>query len=221
MNHVFFRQTRQIMKGLIITLQPFWILGVLLLVLQYDWIGILFDIVLIIVIIQVILLSYFIREAVLRVPKRYLHSSYFQAFQKPYKTLTAQEKYTYYISSLFEVTLHVAIEYDPDETDHLFFTYQDKAYSILCKDYQGTITKSGDRLWELSYKEHAFKDIKTMNILNPFHENKRIIERNYQSRYKTIQPIIILSKETLTKESIDGTYRVFPFINELRGFDYE
>ena len=213
MNDIVYLNVKRIMTILLITIQPFLIASILnvlfptLLVFRY--ITIIF---LIIVINELIVLGLSVLTSLKIKGKEYFNSTFYEEFNKEYRELTNSEKALYYYSRIIEKRLHIAPIFNKLYDDHFYFVIDDKnCYSVMVKDYFGIVQSDiQSRIWNIKYKDR----IKEIN--NPFHLNKKVMDKFVLNIYESIENIVLISERTKLETKIDGIYHLGDFLYKMK-----
>lgn len=209
MNDIVFLNVQRIIKILLITIQPFLISAILYLIFpSIDIFRYLSYIFLIIVGNELFVLFLSVKAALTIKGKEYLNSNFYKEFQKEYTDLTNNQKALYYYSRIIEKRLKITAIYNKTYDDHFYFDRNNKEYySVMVKDYFGVISSdTKSQVWNIKYKS------KNLEVNNPFHLNKRIMDGVHLSDYETIENIVIISERTKLEMKHEGIFYLGSFL---------
>lgn len=151
------------------------------------------------------------------IPNEYLDSDRYLIFTKDYSELDRKEIFNYFIYLEIKQKLGINTYFLENYPEHIYFEHKEIAYCINTKDYGGTILENMDSsVWDIGYGSGKYnRYVKKIPIPNPFYENKRIIEQNYNFKNKKMVSIIIISRKTKMKQKITGVYEISDFLKEF------
>lgn len=151
------------------------------------------------------------------IPSEYMDSDRYLVFTKEYSELDRKELFNYFVYLELKQKLKVNTYFLEDYPEHIYFEHKEVAYCINTKDYGGTILEDMDsEVWDIGYGSGKYdRYVKKIPIPNPFYENKRIMDQNYNFKNKKMVSIIIISKKTRMKQKITGVYEISDFLKEF------
>mgnify|MGYP001093609261 CR=1 FL=1 len=218
MKSAFYDEIKIVLINILVTLQPIILLSVSYVIKPSDRVIEVMMIIGYLLLFECLILGYLLYKIKYLIPKEYEKSKRFQVFKEPFKKLDNQEKYNYFVAlKLQKLLIDCSIEYLQEWPCHIMLTYKDKFFSINTKDYQGVILdKTASQIWEIGYgkrKINIYK--KRVSVNNPFHENKRIMDRHY-STISSIENIVVVSNKTKFETKIGGLFYIHNLIGHLK-----
>ncbi|PAT01423.1 hypothetical protein CI105_06830 [Candidatus Izimaplasma bacterium ZiA1] len=135
---------------------------------------------------------------VLLMEKTYKNSKHYKTTKKGYFDIKRKQRVVFNVSNELLKYYDLDIEYSFDRDDHLYFEKDGIGYSVLIKEYNGDLFSNPSALeWQVGYKKRKDNTyFNKINVPNPYHQNKRIMDKHYLSKGIEIKNIIIVSDKT-------------------------
>ena len=135
---------------------------------------------------------------ILFMEKAYKNSSHYKTTKKGYFDIKRKQRVVFNVASELLKHYDLDIQYSFDRDDHLYFEKEGIGYSVLVKEYNGDLFSNPSALeWQVGYKKRKDNTyFNKINVPNPYHQNKRIMDKNYSSKGIEVKNIILVSDKT-------------------------